>query len=145
MVTEIAKSQWVRLYNVVFMCPYMMYLSNKYDMKGWMKTFMIGGQILTWLYNFKNLIQDKKTPKQPYPKIPMKLSSKYEYPEDHPSMANTMRLLDVFAYGPACMLIAKHYEMEPFEEVFMWYTGISTVGLNGWNYLENKKLEKKNG
>jgi hypothetical protein len=107
-----------------------------------MRAFMVGGQIITWLYNFHNLVNDRKVPKEPYSKIPMKLSSRYEYPTPEESMTNALRLIDVFAYGPACIAIAKHYEMEPFEEVFMHYTGWSTIILNGWNYLENKKLEK---
>lgn len=106
---------------------------------------MVGGNILTWLYNFRNLINDREVPKEPFHKIPMKLSSRYEYPAPEDSMANALRLADVFGYGPATMAIAKHYEMEPEEEVFMWYTGISTIILNGWNYLENKKLERVNG
>lgn len=137
---ETAKSQWVRLYNVVAMCPYMIYIGNKYPMKSWEKSFMIFGGLATLLFNFRNYILDLSPdiPKTPYKKVPLGMSTVYDYPPERLT-ADLYRLVDVFLYGPAMMLIASRYKMTPIEEIFMWYTGASTVALNGANYLSNEK------
>ncbi len=140
--SEIAKSQWVRFYNVVAMCPYMIYIGAKYPMKRWEKTFMIWGGLATLIFNLKNLIEDRTIPQTYYDKIPFNLSSVYEYPPEKATV-DGMRLGDVFFYGPAMMIIANRYKMTLPEELFMWYTGASTIALNGANYLANIKYKKE--
>ena len=142
MIREVAKSQWVRLYNVLVICPWMMYLSRKYNMKGWERGFMVWAQVGTLLFNLRNLIKDRETPQQPYGRIPLALSTVYDHPEAkrrEMKAVQKLRWFDLLVYGPACVVIASRHKMTFSEEVFLRYTGYSTIGLNGANYLANKK------
>jgi len=140
---EIAKSQWVRIWDVAGMTPWMIYLAHKYKMKGWQRGFMVWAQVGTLLFNLRNLIRDRNVPTQRYHKIPFRMSSIYNYESGaeirEARAVQALRMGDIFLYGPMCMIIAKQHEMEPIEEAFLWYTGISTILLNGANYILNRK------
>jgi hypothetical protein len=141
MTTEVAKSQWVRIWDIVGLAPIQMYIGSKYPMKLWEKLFMIGAGAGTLLFNLKFLMEDKGYPKSEYKGIPAKMSTTYTYPENLPRMimGNRMRLYDIFAYGPILLWIAAKYKMETWEEIFMWYAGFSTIYLNYMNYKANRR------
>lgn len=139
---EVAKSQWVRAYNVVFMCPYMMYLGRKHRMDGWAGVFMSTVQWITLLFNLRNLIQDWNKPKRYYRRYGG-MSTLYEHPEDQRREAATVQFLrwgDILLYGPMCIAITRRYKLKGFEKLFLDYTGLSTIALNGANYLANREV-----
>jgi hypothetical protein len=139
---EIAKSQWVRIWDIVGLAPIQIYIGAKYPMSGPEKTFMIGAGIGTLLFNVKFLMEDRAHEKMFYPGIPGKMSTVYKYPENlgRKIMGNNMRLLDIFLYGPALLWIANKYKMKIWEELFMWYAGFSTIYLNWKNYDANRRM-----
>jgi len=145
MVKEVGKSQWIRIYNILVMCPWMIHLANKYRMTGWEKAFMVGGQVATLLFNLRNLIIDSRIPKQYKPGVPFNLSTTYEHPEEKRKelvITQKLRWIDILLYGPMCMIIADKYDMTKSEEFFLWYTGASTITVNGLNYYLNREVLK---
>lgn len=66
---EVAKSQWVRLWDVVGLGPIMVYIGSKYPLKSWERTFMYVGGIGTMIYNLRNLIKDREIDKEPFNRI----------------------------------------------------------------------------
>lgn len=108
-------------------------------MTGAARYFMEHGSWATLAYNLKNIITDYKKPQEPYNKIPLSMSTVYEHPTHVKIMGNIQRLLDVFIYAPFCFYVARKYKLKPVDNLFLWYTGISTIWLNGLNYLANRK------
>ena len=136
---EVAKSQWVRLWDVVGLSPLMIYIGLKNGkLKNMDRQFLIGAGFLTLFYNLRNLIADRDIPTEPYSKVPLGISSVYQHSETSKRMGNAMRLVDVFAYGPMMLKIGAQNKMEPWEEIFMYVGGVMTVFVNGMNYLANR-------
>lgn len=56
----------------------------------------------------------------------------------------TIRLLDVFAIGPAMVFIgAKAKNVHPAIRGFVAFSGVATIIYNGQNYLEQKRRSQQ--
>ncbi len=60
-------------------------------------------------------------------------------------MRNEWRLLDVFAFGPAMMLVGsrKEYDLTGFARMLFIFGGMSVIAYNGVNYLKNAGIIKE--
>ena len=140
-VNEVAKSQWVRAWNVLGMVPMQMYIgaTNK-DLKHWERKFLVEGGLITGIFNLRNLLRDHGTEIKPFPPVPGKISSVYKRPRSTKRRINKLRLfIDVMFYGPAMIAIANRLKLKPWEEVFLYTTGVMTILVNGGNFLINLK------
>ena len=59
-------------------------------------------------------------------------------------MRNELRLWDVFAFGPAMILVGSRKELNltGFARMFLIFGGMSVITYNGMNYLKNARIVK---
>jgi len=57
---------------------------------------------------------------------------------------NVTRLADILLYGPIMIAIGSNpgYRLKGWERGFLLFGGISTIIVNGINYLANRKIER---
>lgn len=135
---EVAKSQWVRIWDCAGMVPALMYIgaSNKHIDQA-SRAFLVMGGFGTLLYNFHNLMDDRGTEHRNFSKIPLGVSSVYYRDAKDSAMGNAMRIFDVVGFGPWCIFIAARYKLPIWQEVFLWSTGIMTILVNAANWWAN--------
>lgn len=140
-VNEVAKSQWVRAYDVLGMVPMQVYIGKTNgDLEPWERRFLVEGGIITGLWNLRNLISDQGKEIKPFPRIPGSVSSVYKRDRSTKRRVNNLRLfVDVMFYGPAMISIAAKRKTKIWEKIFLYSTGITTILVNGANYIANLK------
>lgn len=141
---EIAKSQWVRIWDVLGFAPLMLWIGLRNDFAPHEKLFMVIGSITMWIFNFDNLLRDKPTEKEilEKPAYAFKTASVFHHPPERKFIGNWLRMIDILYWGPMMLKINRKYKLEPWEKVFMEYGGWSTIYVNGLNYIMNEKLKK---
>ena len=64
-VTEVSKSQYVRIIDVLFIGPVMIYAGTNKSLPGWVRVSLIGFGAATVIYNAKNFLENRKNLQKP--------------------------------------------------------------------------------